>query len=214
MNLSQNKTIKTLNFISTLVLVFYSIFLIIKLFSSGAPRLSKSIKEYEVYDLIAKPKNLKSARTLDTWFNSKTIVEPTHTALVAMRFKSYAELFSLPAVLFQLSQLIYWLSIGYLLLCVKRLFMSFSMDSVFTVRNTSLIMSGAVVLLFLPIFRWITKELFINCMIKLNLNDSNYDIQNLTKLIGTETLIGLALLAFGLAFKAGVDLKNENETFI
>ncbi|MET4082803.1 hypothetical protein ABIB40_002767 [Pedobacter sp. UYP30] len=33
-------------------------------------------------------------------------------------------------------------------------------------------------------------------------------------MLGTEFWVGLALVAFGLVFKAGVDMKKENESFI
>jgi len=101
-----------------------------------------------------------------------------------------------------------------LLLCVKMLFSSFSKNKVFTTKNANLITSGAIVMLALPVIRWATNELFINLIVKMNLNDSSYAIQNQSGISGSETLIGIALLAFSLAFRAGVDLKNENEAFI
>ena len=214
MKLSQNKIIKALSLMTSAVLGLYVIFLVVQLFSVGAPTLSNSVKGYSVYDLAAKPKDFKTERTLADWFGSKVIVEPTYHAMVELRFKSYAELFSLPAILYQLSQLIYWLSIGYLLLCIKMLFAAFSKDEVFSGKNTFIINSAAVVLSTLPMIRWLTKELFINCITNLNLNDSNYELQNTNSLFGTETLIGLAVLAFGLAFREGLNIKSENETFI
>ena len=214
MELSENKTIKTLNIISTGILGIYIILLIVKLFSTGSPSASNAIKGFGVYDMVAKPKDLKHNRTLEDWFSARIIIEPTYKALISVRLKSNVELYSFSALAFQFSQLIYWLSIGYLLLCVKMLFNSFSRDKVFTVRNAFIIRSGAIVLLILPCIRWVTNELFLNLIIKMNLNDSNYAIQNQTGILDTETLVGLALLAFGFAFRAGVDIKNENEAFI
>ena len=214
MKLSENKTIKVLNIISTGILGLYIIFLIIKLISPGSPAASNSVKGFSVYDMVAKPKDLKHTRTLEDWFSSKVIVEPTYKAFINLRIKSNDELYSFPSLLFQFSNLIYWLAIGYLLLCVKMLFSSFSKNKVFTTKNANLITSGAIVMLALPVIRWATNELFINLIVKMNLNDSSYAIQNQTGISGSETLIGIALLAFGLAFRAGVDLKNENEAFI
>lgn len=214
MKLSENKTIKVLNIMSTGILGLYIIFLIVKFFSPGSPAASNSVKGFSVYDMVAKPKDLKHTRTLDDWFSSKVIVEPTYKALISIRIKSNDELYSFPALLFQFSYLIYWFAIGYLFLCIKMLFSSFNQNKVFTQKNTHLITSGAVVMLALPIIRWVTNELFINLIVKMNLNDSSYAIQNQTGISGPETLIGVALFAFGLAFRAGVDLKNENEAFI
>lgn len=214
MKLSDSKTIKFLNYSSTLVLVLYTIFILTKLFSSGTPLLSHSIKGYQMYDVIAKDKDQKLPQNLDKWFNDKLVIQPTHRALVDLRFKSYSELRSFPAVLFQISQVIYWLFIGLIIVCIKKLFMSFNKDEVFTNKNAGMIIFGAVALILLPIIRWITQELFINCITQLKLNDSSYLLQNGTGIIASETLIGLALLAFGVAFKTGVKMKQENESFI
>lgn len=73
---------------------------------------------------------------------------------------------------------------------------------------------GAIASMLLPIMNWVTQGLFINCIASLNLNDSGYSLKNGASLFGSETLIGLALLAFGLIFKAAVDIKEENESFI
>jgi len=214
MRLSENKTIRVLNIMSTGILCLYIIFLIVKIFSPGSPAASNSVKGFNIYDMVAKPKNLTNARSLEDWFSSKVIVEPTYKALISIRIKSNDELYSFPSLLFQFTNLVYWLAIGYLLLCVKMLFSSFSKNKVFTTNNAHLITSGAIVMLALPAIRWATNELFINLIVKMNLNDSSYTIQNQTSISGSETLIGIALLAFSLAFRAGVDLKNENEAFI
>ena len=84
----------------------------------------------------------------------------------------------------------------------------------FTDKNASLIIFGSIGLMFLPIMRWITQELFINCIARLNLNNSDYILQNGVHIFSSETIIGLVLLAFGAAFKSGVTLKTENESFI
>ncbi|NRF38032.1 DUF2975 domain-containing protein [Pedobacter foliorum] len=216
MRLSDNKIIKFLNSLASVILVLYVFFLVIKLFSSGAPTMSNSTRDYQIYDVIAKNKvqDQVSAQALDKWFNNIVVVQPTNQSLIHLRFKSHSELFSFPAILFQISQLIYWLLIGLIIYCIKKLFNSFNKDEVFTKRNATMILFGAITLILLPIIRWITQELFINCIEKLHLNDSGYLLQNGTGLIGSETLVGLALLAFALAFKAGVNMKQENESFI
>ena len=214
MRLSEHRTIKGLNVISTLIIGFYILFIIIKLFSQGTPTASNSIKGFMLYDMMAKPKNLKDTRSLEEWFDSKIIVDPTFKALVSLRVKSSIQLYSTSGILFQCSQLIYWLAIGYLLLCIKMLFSSFSKDQVFTSKNALIITTGAIIMMALPLIRWLTKELFISFINTMNLNDSGYTITNASSILGSETLIGFALLAFGLVFRAGVDLKNENESFI
>lgn len=214
MKLSDSKIIKSLHLIISVIMVFYCIFMIIHIFGRGAPGLSNSIKGYEVYGVEVKEIGVESTRTLEQWFNDQTIVHTTDRALVHLRFKSSDELYSAPALLYQGSQIIYWLLIGFLILCTQSLFNSFRKDKVFTNWNTSLIMFGAITLMWLPIMRWITQNLFINCINQLNINDSGYSLHNGLSLFGAETFIGLALLAFGLAFKAAVDIKKENESFI
>lgn len=214
MKLSDSKIIKSLDLLTTIVLLFYFAFLGIKLFNSGAPAVSNSLKGYAMYDIQAKPNDDKGVRSLADWFGKKVVVQPTNRALVELRFKSYDELFSLPALLYQVSQLFYWLLIGFLILCIKRLFSSFRKDEVFTTKNASLILWGSAVLMILPVMRSITQHLFINCITKLNLNDSGYLLQKGVGIIASETFIGLALLAFGLVFKTAIDIKKENDSFI
>ncbi|WP_379025298.1 DUF2975 domain-containing protein [Parapedobacter deserti] len=186
----------------------------VKLFNSGAPALSNSLKGYAVYDIEAVPHEPVSVRSLDDWFRKRVVVYPTSSALVDLRFKSYDELFSVPALLYQVSQIFYWLLIGFLILCIKKLFGSFRRDEVFTTRNASLILWGSTVLILLPVMRSITQHLFINCITKLHLNDSGYSLRNGVGFIAAETMIGLALLAFGLVFKTAIDIKKENDSFI
>ncbi|WP_157766324.1 DUF2975 domain-containing protein [Pedobacter ginsengisoli] len=214
MKLSDSKIIKFLNSLATIILVLYAIFIFLKLFSPGAPKMSNSTRGYQVYDVIAKNKDQVLNQTLGEWFNDRLVVQPTNQSLVHLRFKSPSELFSFPAVLFQISQLIYWLLIGLIIYYIKKLFSSFNKDEVFTKKNATMILFGAITLILLPIIRWITQELFINCIVKLHLNDSGYVLQNGAGLIGSETLVGLTLLAFALAFKAGVNTRQENESFI
>ncbi|MFD2585233.1 DUF2975 domain-containing protein [Pedobacter vanadiisoli] len=218
MKLSESKVIKALNGLATVVLVLYVIILLIKLFSSGVPSATQGIKWYEVYNVKAEPsiKNMVVSRNegLDKWFNNKVLVSETRRAMVQLRFKTYTELFSLPAIGFQLVYLIYFLSIGFIILSVKRFFKSLTVNEVFTRKNTSIIMWCSVILICLPVIRWLTQELFINCILNLNLNDSGYYLRNGVGLLDTETIIGLVLMAFGLAFKVGVDIKQENESFV
>lgn len=213
MKLSDSKLIKALHLLISFVIVLYFIFIPTNLFMKAAP-VSHSVKGYKVYGVKVEKVDEKSSHSLDQWFNDAIIVQPTNRALVHVRFKSYDDLFSFPAVLYQASQIIYWLLIGFLIICIKKLFGSFSKDKVFTKRNASLIMIGALVLMWLPIMRWITQNLFINCVNKLDLNDSGYVLHNGLSLLTSETFIGLALLAFGLVFKTAIDIKKENESFI
>jgi hypothetical protein len=185
-----------------------------KLFSSGAPSNSKSVKGYSLYGVKAEKINAKPSHSLETWFKNKIVVQPSHRALVHLRFKWYNEVLSVPAVLFQVSIVFYWLLVGYLLFCVKKLFLSFTKDEVFTDKNAFYIMSSALVLMGLPLVNWINQELFLNCIAVLSLNDSGYALQNGASLFGSETFVGLAMLAFGVAFKTGINLRNENESFI
>ena len=87
-------------------------------------------------------------------------------------------------------------------------------NEVFTQKNASTIMFSSLILLWLPIIRYLSQELLLNCIEKLNLNDSGYALANGASLFGAETFIGIALFAIWLAFRVGVEMKKENEAFI
>ncbi|WP_316845120.1 DUF2975 domain-containing protein [Pedobacter psychrodurus] len=218
MKLSESKVIKRLNELATIALVFYIVVLLIKLFSSGVPSASKGVKWYDVYNVKAekylKNNEVSANNALDTWFENKIVVNETKSALISIRFKTYSELFSLSAITFQLAYFIYFISIGCIILSVKRFFKSLTLNEAFTKKNASIILFCSIMIISLPITRWLTQELFINCIRKLNLNDSGYHLSNGVGLLSTETIIGLVLMAFGLAFKVGVDIKQENEAFV
>jgi hypothetical protein len=218
MKLSESKVIKWLNKLSTLALALYAIVLLISIFNAGVPNATRGIKWYSIYDVKAEKKDHNKIRTTDNglgnWFNQKVFVSEVKTASISLRFKSYAELFSFSSIAFQLAYLIYFICIGFLVLSVKLFFRSLLRDEVFTRKNSSIIIYSSIVLIFLPVLRWIRQELSINCINNLHINDSGYYLFNGASFFGAETLIGLVLLAFGLAFKVGVDIKQENEAFV
>jgi len=218
MKLSESKVIRGLNGFASFALVLYIIILIVSVFNSGVPNATKGIKWYTVFNVKAEEKVEKSMVSADdglnNWFNRGFLVSETKMSSVSLRFKSYSDLFSFSAIIFQLAYLCYFLCIGFLILLIKRFFKSLTKDEVFTRKNVSIIICCSVVLMLLPSLRWITQELLINCINNLKLNDSGYNISNGVGLFDTETLIGLVLLAFGLAFKVGVDIKQENEAFV
>ena len=182
------------------------------------PSATKGIKWYTVFNVKAEKKVEKSAVSTDdglnNWFNRGFLVSETKMSSVSLRFKSYSDLFSFSAIIFQLAYLCYFLCIGFLILLIKWFFKSLTKDEVFTRKNVSIIIYCGIVLMVLPSVRWITQEFLINCINKLKLNDSGYNISNGVGFFGSETLIGLILFAFGLAFKVGVDIKQENESFV
>jgi len=215
MKLSENKIIKTLNSLATVALIFYGIFLLANLFGTGIPKAGKGVKSYMIYNVkVIDDNSNQKIDHLKIWFNNNLVISETDRALIHLRFKNYIDLFSLPALIFQLVQFLYWLSIGFLLWLIKRFFRSLCKNEVFSQKNASTLMFGSLLLIWLPIIRWFSQELFINCIEQLHLNDSSYALANGESLLGSETFIGLALFAFGLAFRAGVDMKKENEAFI
>jgi hypothetical protein len=216
MKLSESKTIKALNTLATIALVLYSIVLLNQLFNSGVPNSGNGIKWYEVYNVKAQPLvkvDSSVGKALGKWFHNKVFVSETKRALVSLRFQTYTELFSYRAVIFQLSYFVYLLSFGFLIFSVKRFFKSLTRNEVFTRKNASIIMMSSLVLMWLPIIKWLTQELFINCIQHLH-NDSGYSFSNGESMFASETIIGLVLMAFGLAFKVGVEIKQENESFV
>ncbi|RBQ03274.1 DUF2975 domain-containing protein [Pedobacter miscanthi] len=218
MKLSESKVIKWLNRFAGFALVLYIVILMVSIFNSGVPSAAKGIKWYTVFNVKAEEKVKNNAVSinegLDNWFNKGFLVSETKMSSVSLRFKSYSDLFSFSAITFQLAYLFYFLCIGLLILLVKLFFKSLTKDEIFTRKNVSIIIYSSVILMLLPSIRWITQEFLINCITKLKLNDSGYVISNGASFFGTETLIGLVLLAFGLAFKVGVDIKQENEAFV
>lgn len=214
MRLSESKVIKTLNVLATVALVIFVVVLVVQIFSSS-PKASNGIREYTMFNVITHLKHQEDkVDYLKSWFNDSVIVQKTNRAVVHLRFKNYDDLFSPSAILFQLSFYLYTLMIGAIILFIKLFFNSLSNDNVFTKKNASFIMIASLIVMWLPIMKWISQELFINCIIHLNNNDSNYTFTNGEHLSGSETIIGLILMAFGLAFKVGVNIKQENESFV
>lgn len=223
MKLSTNNTARYLYYLSRVVMVFYVLFLASNLFSSGIPAVGSGLKAYGVYNVNIIPKAADGpanqqkdvSQTLDHWFKDTLIISPYQAkGFVQLRFQSLKELLSFSSILYQTAQLCYWILIGLLILVVQKLFKSFSNNTFFTDKNASLIVFSSFCLMLLPVMRWITQEFFLNCITKLNLNSSDYMLHNGTHLFDTETIIGLVLLAFGAAFKSGVVLSRENESFI
>jgi len=218
MKLSDSKVIKAINGFASFALVLYVIILIVSVFNSGVPSATKGIKWYTVFNVKAEERVSKSAVStddpLDNWFKRNLLVSETKMSSVSLRFKSYSDLFSLSAIAFQLAYLCYFMCIGLLIILIKRFFKSLTKDEVFTKKNVSIIIWCSVVLMVLPSLRWVTQELLINCINKLKLNDSGYKLSNGVSLFDAETIIGLVILAFGLTFKIGVDIKQENEAFV
>ncbi|GEM_PF-733633 len=223
MKLSNNNTARYLYYLSCIVMVFYILFLVSNLFTSGIPAAGSGLKAYQVYNVNIIPKDTNSqanqqkdiSQALDHWFNDTLIISPYQgKGLVQLRFQSLKELLSFSSILYQIAQLCYWFLIGLLILFVQKLFKSFSDNTFFTDKNASLIIFSSICLLLLPVTRWITQEFFLNCITKLSLNNSDYMLHNGTHVFDTETIIGLVLLAFGAAFKSGVVLSRENESFI
>ncbi|NII82500.1 DUF2975 domain-containing protein [Pedobacter sp. SG908] len=214
MKLSESKVIKNINRLATIVLVFYFIFLLQQFFTSSSPAISKAVKSYEVYNVKLNYFTNKAEDPLKSWFNDTVVVQKTDRALVHLRFRSYDQLFLLPALLFQFSIVVYWLLIGAIIILIKMFFQSLTKDKVFTIRNASIIIWGSLLLICLPIARWFSQELFVSCINQLHLNDSKYALSNGEGIIASETVMGLITLAFGLAFKVGVDIKQENESFV
>ncbi|MES2652159.1 MAG: DUF2975 domain-containing protein [Bacteroidota bacterium] len=216
MKLSEHKIIKTLNVLATIALVVYVIGLIAQLFTSSSPSISKAIKSYEVHNIrlegtqdFAKPGEL-----LKSWFKDNVVVRESNNAVVYLRFRNTHELFSMPALLFQFVYFSYWLFIGILIFNLKMFFASLRKDEIFITKNVYRINIVGFILLLLPLGRWLMQELFINCISSLKLNDSGYVLTNGALLSGTETYCGLIIIALALAFKVGVDIKQENELFV
>lgn len=215
MKLSENKVIQALDGLATFALILYIVFFIVQLFNSS-PKSSRAVKSYKVYQvkLESKHKETDPEDYLKSWFNDQVVVQNTNRGLVHLRFVSYAELFSFPSILFQVSIFAYWLLIGVAIFFAQRLFRSFRKDEVFTQQNAWAIMASSLILISLPISRWISQEFFLNCINALHLNDSNYTLSNGENLLTSETIIGLVLMAFSWVFKIGVDMKKENESFV
>ncbi|WP_055726101.1 DUF2975 domain-containing protein [Pedobacter borealis] len=215
MKLSESKVIKNLNRLATIVLAFYVVFLFQQFFTSSSPASSKAVKSYEVYNVkLNYFTNKVDEDPLKSWFNDTVVIQKTDRALVHLRFRTYDQLFSLPAILFQFSIVVYWLIIGIIIFLIKVFFQSLTKDKVFTAKNASIIIWGSLLLICLPIARWFSQELFVSCINQLSLNDSKYALSNGEGIIASETIIGLIILAFGLAFKVGVKIKEENESFV
>ena len=215
MKLSESRLIRNLDRFATAALIFYVIFILVKVFSISAPALSKSVKGYEMYGVQVKvPANENTNASLEDWFKKKVIVNKTNLGMVEVRFKTYSQLFSFSAIIFQIAQYFQWICIGLLALGTKCFFASLRKDEVFTARNGRMIIAMGFLLMLLPLLGWLAQELFLNCIAILNLNDSGYVLNNGRKFFDSTTLVGLVVIALGLAFKVGVQIKQENEAFV
>lgn len=215
MKLSENKVIQALDGLATFALILYILFFIMQLFNSS-PKSSGAIKSYKVYNvrLYKNDKETFKGDKLKSWFNNRVVVQETSRGLVHLRFKSYNEMFSFSAVLFQLSFFVYWFVIGVAIFFAQRLFRSFRRDEVFTLKNAWAIMASSLILISLPVLRRVSQDFFLNCLNTLHVNDSGYTFGNGESLLTSETIIGLVLMAFSWVFKIGVDIKKENESFV
>ncbi|MET4082802.1 hypothetical protein ABIB40_002766 [Pedobacter sp. UYP30] len=147
MKLSDNKVIAVLNNLSTVFLFLFIIVSIFRLFGSGAPKNSKSVAGFQINNLIAAPRN-PEVQTLNDWFSKTIIVSQTNLAAIDLRIKKRTQLYSWPSAIYQIAQLFYWLLIAYLVLALKLVFSALKKDKVFTPKNTYIILSAGVVLIF------------------------------------------------------------------
>lgn len=215
MKLSESRLIRNLDRFATAALIFYVIFILVKVFSTSAPALSKSVKGYDMYGVQVRVSDKSDPKaSLEDWFRNKVVVRKTNIGTVEVRFKTYSQLFSFPAIIFQIAQYLHWICIGLLALGTKYFFASLRRDNVFTAKNGRIIISMGFLLMLLPLLGWLAQELFINCIATLNLNDSGYLLSNGRKFFDSTTLVGLVVIALGLAFKVGVQIKQENEAFV
>lgn len=78
MKLSNNNTARYLYYLSCIVMVFYILFLVSNLFTSGIPAAGSGLKAYQVYNVNIIPKDTNSqanqqkdiSQTLDHWFTT------------------------------------------------------------------------------------------------------------------------------------------------
>ncbi|MCD2424564.1 DUF2975 domain-containing protein [Niabella pedocola] len=220
MKIGNSRIIKILDRISGAVFLFALLVLLVNIFSSGAPALSNSIRGYKVNDIRVKPLEKPDTtyqdpnQTLNQWFKKTTIVQPHQDALVHLRFKTYKELLSPTALLFQLAYYSYYMIIVLAAFLLKMFFGNLSRNEVFTQSNTrKLFITGSLFML-IPLIKSIQNTLFIKTVSSLNMNDSGYAFSYPFRLVSYETIFGAMIIVFSLVFKAGTDVQRENESFI
>ncbi len=210
--------IRLLNGLATCAFIGACIFLAFKVFSSNSPALSNSIRSYEMSDIrLTNPAKLyrPGGDGLDRWFKDSVIVTPyTDKASVILRFRSKQELFSAPALVFQLSYYIYFIMIVVIIYLIKRFINALAKNDIFIARNIRYLQWVAVLLIALPVIRWITQKLLLRCIEALRMNDSGLEMVPGSSWYSSTTYIGFLVLALALVFKAGRSIQQENEDFV
>ncbi|MCF3110748.1 DUF2975 domain-containing protein [Niabella sp. CC-SYL272] len=220
MKIADSRIIKILDRISGAVFLFTLLVLLVKIFSSGAPALSGSVRGYQINNITAKPQKRPDTtyhdpgKTLDQWFKKTIIVQPHNEALVHLRFKTYKDLLNPVTVLFQLAYYSYYIIIVLAAFQLKMFFGNLSRNEVFTKKNTRKLFITGLLFMLIPLIKSIQNVLFIEAINGLNINDSGYSFSYSFRLVSPETIFGAMMIVFSLVFKAGTDVQQENEAFI
>lgn len=220
MKIGDSKIIKILDRISGAVFLFALLVLLVKIFSSGAPALSGSVRGYEVNNIMAKPQEKPDTtyhdpnKTLDQWFKKTIVVQPHNEALVYLRFKTYKDLLNPTALLFQLAYYSYYIIIVLGAFQLKMFFGNLSRNEVFTKNSTQKLFMIGIFFMLIPLIKSTQGVLFVKTVYNLGLNDSGYVLRYYFRLIAPETIFGAMMIVFSLVFKAGTDVQKENESFI
>lgn len=220
MKIADSRIIKILDRISGAVFLFALLVLLVKIFSSGAPALSGSVRGYQVNNVTAKQQEKPDTtyhdpnRTLDRWFKKIIIVQPHNKALAQLRFKTYKDLLSPIALLFQLAYYSYYIIIVLAAFQLKMFFGNLSRNEIFTKNNSRKLFMTGLLFMLIPLVKSTQNVLFVKTVNSLNMNDSGYLLTDVFRLISPETIFGAMMIVFSLVFKAGADVQKENESFI
>jgi len=220
MKIADSSIIKILDRISGAAFLFALLVLLVKIFSSGAPALSGSVRGYKVNNIVAKPQEKPDTTyhdpntTLNQWFKKTAVVQPHHDALVELRFRTHKELLNPVALSFQLAYYSYYIIIVLAAFQLKIFFGNLSRNEVFTKGNTRKLFITGLLFMLIPLAKSIQNVLFIKTINILNMNDSGYLFRYAFRLVSYETIFGAMIIVFSLVFKAGTDVQRENESFI
>ncbi|WP_129715707.1 DUF2975 domain-containing protein [Pedobacter sp. SYP-B3415] len=217
MNKTQSILLRVLYALSNFAVVVYVIAFVVNVLTSASPATSKAIKSFQLEDINVtrrQHQELTPSQTLEGWFKNNVIVHEYKRGTVHLRFRSWNELMSFPAVSFQLGWLLYWLIIGLVVLGVRQLLAALRKNMIFTRRNILWLQVIGFSLIALPLSGWLMKELFIHCISEMGMNDSGYLLHNASRFTSSETIWGSILLVIAFVFRTGAQLKEENESFV
>lgn len=201
---------KAFNILFIISVVFLSCWFIYNFF----PKSSNKIQERNVIILKKNTANFDANTMLGKWFNDRVIVQSNNRGVVyinlAKQNYTFMDTFFLQTL--EYVPFIYFILVFYLF---KRILNDMKIGNVFSSRNVYRLTIMGFLFLSMPTMYYIKQFFFLDFIRNHHISNLQYSFENGNNLlIGSETIIGVAVLIFAIVFKTGSAIKKENESFI